>query len=407
MVFRTGFPTRILYFIKIAGLLLLGGCGSDQSSTTDESGANEDSSPVAKGVIEHPSEDRIPHTDRTIIPITKDSSFETLPNPPHSLRVLRKFLQASESVDTTRIKLFVKRTPTVRIASLGANRLIILDGHPGNRLFEYNTRVDTLTQIAAPGQGPGELAFTMDLTQDSRSVYIARQDWRIYRFTCESSPCTYDAATRLNVSVASVANRDDGLAILAQPSNRKRGLSLEEIDGAIHLVNSEGSIQNTFGAIYQTRHLLVRTSYARAATLAYSFQRREYVLGSEKLPYVWVYENAGDVESVFRVSDFRPLRMEYDTDDRSLRKRFEKDYSTLRVLGPLDERFAVPLVRHHTLGPDGVQTQRVDYYVVDLKTNETYFLGTDSLGKGIVERTFLVTGEHQVLVENGQVGIVR
>jgi hypothetical protein len=387
--------------------LLLSGCGggTDRASFSGDPPTTDDSPPVAEGVVEHPVEERIPHSDQDAISIDKETSFEALSDPPRSLRVLRRFLAAPASVDTTHLGLFVKMASTVRAASIGTNRLVLLDGNPGNRLFEYDRRADALTQIAAPGGGPGELKFAMDLMRDGRSVYVARQDRRIDRFLCATDPCTYEATTRLEVSTTSIADGAEGLAVLAQPSTRRQGRSTDELGGAIHPVAPDGAVREAFGTMYHTSVFLVRTAYGRGS-LAYGAQREEYILASEKLPYLWTYGETGDLTSVFRVSEFRPLQIEYDPADRSRHKRFEEHYSTLRMLGPLDGRFAVPLVRHHTLGSEGVRVQRVDYYAVDLTTREAYFLGTDVLGEEIVERTVLVTDAHQVLIENGAVALI-
>ncbi len=397
----------VLVATLLTGLTLVG-CGEESEQTETEKNRPETNRPTSpeEGVVEHPVEERIPYANRDIISITKDRSFEALPDPPRSLQVLHVFLQNPGAVDTTRLGFYVKESENVEVASLGERRLIILDGHPGNRLFEYDSQSEILTQIAAPGNGPGELKFSMGLMRDGHSVYVARQDRRIDRFTCTPEPCEYEATTRVPVNTMSVARASDGLAILAQPSNRKGGASMDELDGAVHLVSADGAVWNAFGALYHTEHFMVMANYARGGTLTYSPEFQEYLFSSEKLPYIWRYDEGGDVRSVYKVGAFRPLQMQYFPNEGRLHKEFGKDYSTLRVVGPVAGRFVVPVVRHYTSNGEGVRTERLNYYAIDLNTDKTYFLGEDTFSGEVVERTVVVTDEHQVLIENGAVALI-
>lgn len=401
---------RTVAFILIVGLGLLswgcgesrdyGGVGENRQETNRHTLAEE-------GVVEHPIRERIPHADRDVISIKKDTSFRALPEKPRSLQVLRAFLQDTGSVDTTHLGIFVDEAENVGVKSLGKQRLVIHNSHPGNRLYEYDREIDTLTQIATPGKGPGELAFSMDVMRDGPSVYVARQDRRIDRFNCSVAPCEYEATTRVQTNVMSVSAGPNALSVLTQPSNRKRGASIEQLGGAIHRISTDGTIHKAFGAIYHTEHFMVMANYARGGRLVYSPDLREYILSSGKLPYVWVYSDSGTVANVFRVADFQPLQMEYNTDTGGVEKRFAEGYSTLDIWGPLEGRFIAPVVRHYTPTSGGMQIDLVDYYVLDLKTRETYFVGTDTYGEDTMDRLLLPTDDHQLLVENGQVGIVR
>lgn len=76
------------------------------------------------------------------------------------------------------------------------------------------------------------------------------------------------------------------------------------------------------------------------------------------------------------------------------------DYHRMRSLSILNSKFIISKVEHP-------KEDEVDYYAINLEDNEPYFVGTDSYGEDIEDRSFYVTDHHQVLVENGAVAMVQ
>lgn len=385
----------IVVFTIFGGLLA--GCEGEDGGG-DESALQIP--PPSEGVTTHPVEERIPYHDREAVSITEEQSIEALPDPPQSLRVLASWLQNPQSVDTTHLGFFVDRSSTLDLASIGTERLVLLDGHEGNRLFEYDRRTGETTQIAEPGSGPGELRFAYDLGRDGRSIYVARQDRRIDRFTCEPVPCEYRETIRPPVQVMSVARRPQGIAVVAHPGTGGRGVGASEMSGVIHLLGSAGTVDRAFGPIYLSNELMVLGTYTRGSDLVYSDQFGTYALASERLPQVWVYGVDGELQSVLTVENFRPSKFEYDPDERR-RSLLDGISDSVRMLALLNDRVLVLRVDR------GAESNaRIQYFAIDLETNEPYFVGSDRYGDEIVDRTFFVSEHHQVIVEDGAVGVV-
>lgn len=354
----------------------------------------------SEGVTTHPVEERIPYHDRNAIPVTKDQSVESLPDPPQSLRVLASWLQTPQVIDTTQLRFFVDQSSTFDIESIGTDRLLLLEGHDGNRLFEYDRGTGETTQLAEPGNGPGELRFAYDLVRHGRSVYVGQGTRRIDRFDCETRPCHYGETIRPPVQVMSVARRPQGLAILAHPAFMAGGVGASELSGVIHLVDSDGVVERVFGPICLSNEFMVLGAFTRGSDLLYSDRVGTYALASQRLSHVWLYGMEGELQSVLTVDNFRPSKFEYHPDTQR-RTRMEGISDSIRILALLDDRVLV--LRVHR----GAESNaRIQYFAIDLKTNELYFVGSDRYGDEIVDRTFFVSEHLQVIVENGAVAVV-
>lgn len=138
----------------------------------------------------------------------------------------------------------------------------------------------------------------------------------------------------------------------------------------------------------------------RGSDLLWSRQFETYVLGVEKLPYVWVYDESGKIETVLKIAEYRPQTLEYDTKDRSRCWSGER-YSETHQLSVVDDRFMLLAV------PQSDENRtHVDYYILDLKTDTPFFQGTDSLEEKVVERLVLVHDLHSVLIEHGAMALI-
>jgi hypothetical protein len=388
---------RGIGIVALLGLMVIGtGCTSGDDSETPSG-----------GVTEHPIEARIPYQEQAVS-VTKEHPLADLSDPPSELKTLAAFLDDPSAVDTTRLGVFVEESRQVEIASVAPNRLVLLAGHPENRLFEYNLQTGATTQIASKGSGPGQLKFAEAMVRRNASVYVARQDRRIDRFNCADAPCSYQETTRLQFSPMAAAAAEDYLAVTGEPMLGGEGMKAEDLSGAVQIIGSEGNLQQAIGRMYQATHFLVLSNYVRNTSLIYSETQSRFVIASPKLSFIWAYGEDGEQVSVWTIEDFEPLPLEYDSSKRSIHKRYEEGYSTLRLQGPLAERFVVATVRHLNLpsGASDLTGSGNDYYALDLTTGNTYYLGRDTPREEIVDRLFLVTDAHQVLIENGRVAVV-
>lgn len=380
------------------GILCLSGCGGGDAEQDESSG--QSIPPPSEGVVTHPVEERIPYHDREAIPITKDQPLEALSDPPASLQVLASWLQNPQAIDTTHLGFFVENPGPLRsfdVASIGANRMVVFDGR--HRLFEHNLQTGETTQIARQGGGPGELKGAYDLMRDGSSLYVSRQGQRVEHFTCEPEPCEHSETIRVPVEPFAIADRDQGLAAF--------GLSVEVIQGGeskkfgknIHLIDTEGAVERSFGPVYLTTRMMVWQKFMRYNSLAYASNHDRYILSTGYLPYVWMYDENGNINSVFRIKDYSLARFEYNSKDKSMSISKTDDYHRVSSLSMLSRKFVVFSVAYQKEG-------EVDYYAINLQDNEPYFVGTDSYGDDIEDRSFYVTDHHQVLVENGVVAVV-
>lgn len=389
----------LLRLIGIAVLLSLSvggiGCTSDDSETSSD------------GAIEHPIEARIPQHDRAV-PITRQQPLSDLPDPPRELRTLSLFLDEPTKIDTTRLDVLLKGSSSVDVASVSSDRFVLLVGHPENRLYEHDLRTGTTTQIAKPGSGPGRLQFAEAVAHSDTAVYVTRQDRRIDRFDCTTVPCTYDESIRLQFGPMALTATDDRLATVGIPVMEGEGMTMDDWSGAIQILGSDGSIEQTFGRTYQTEHYLMLDNYTRNSSLIYIGSQNEFVLARENLPLLWTYGKNGSPESVWTIEDYAPLTIKYFPSERKTHKEFEDDYSTLRLQDVIAGRFAVATVSRTNFSPSSSDLflAHIDYDALDSKTDETYYLGRDAPRDEIIDRLFLVTDEHQVLVEDGGVAVV-
>lgn len=382
------------------GLLCLGGCGSGDDAEGEES-SGERIPPASEGVVTHPVEERIPYHDREAIPITKDQTIEALPDSPESLQVLASWLQDPPAIDTTQLGFFVD-SPGVfgsfGVASIGADRVILFDGQ--HRLFEHNLQTGKTTQIARQGDGPGELKGAYDLMRDASSVYVSRPGRRVEHFTCDPTPCEHSETIRLPVEPFAVAGRDQGLAALGLSVEVIQGGESKEFGENIHLIDPGGTVDRSFGAVYLTTRPMVWQKYIRYNSLVYANNQNRYIHTSGYLPYIWTYNKDGNIHNIFRINNYSLAKFEYDSKDRSMSGSKTDDYHRMRSLSILNSKFIISKVEHP-------KEDEVDYYAINLEDNEPYFVGTDSYGEDIEDRSFYVTDHHQVLVENGAVAMVQ
>lgn len=382
----------------IVGAGLLAGCeGEDDEG--DQSALQIP--PPSEGVTTHPVEERIPYHDRDAISVTKDQSVESLPNPPQSLQVLASWLQDPQVIDTTQLDFFVDDPGLFRsfgVASIGDERLILFDGQ--HRLFEHNLQSGGTTQLTRRGEGPGELQGGYDLMRDGSDIYVSRRGRRVEHFTCEPMPCQHSETIRLPVEPFAIARRDQGLAALGLSVEVIQGGQSKEFGDNIHLINAEDSIETSFGAVYLTRRPMVWQQYMRHNSLLYTGYKSSYALSVGFLPYIWLYNEKGNLDNMFMITDYSNAKFEYDSQDRSMGVPKENDYHRFRSSSIINSKYIILKIQN-------IKRDELDYYAIDLENNEPYFVGTDSYGEEIEDRSFYVTDHHQVIVENGAVGVVK
>ena len=390
-------PKRIRIAILLG--LAIGGIGCTSDSGPDTSSG---------GTTEHPITDRVPYHEQAV-PVTQKQTLANLSNPPDVLQTLATVLDDQRSVDTTRLDVLVEESRGIDIISSSPNRLILLVGNPENRMYEFDLQDGTATQIASKGSGPGQLKFAQDITRGDSAIFVAQGDRQIDEFDCRTIPCTYEESTRLRFSPMAVAAARSHHAVVGSPMLRREGMKMEDWSGAVQMLDADGSIRQSFGRTYQANHFMVLSAYLRNSSLIYSDTLDQFVRASEDLPFIWTYKANGSLEFVWSIHTFDPLPIRYFPSEQRRHKEFQEGFSTLHLQGPIDGRFVIATVRHlgFSSKDSDLTLTGVDYYALDLRTDETYYLGRDTPRKGIADRLFLVTNEHQILVENGTVALIR
>lgn len=407
---------RILYVIRecstvslaAIGLLLLAACGGEDS---DFGGKRAD------GTIEHPVADTIPYYDRDHLSIDTSRTIDEMGEVPEAIVALSDFLKDPEGADTRELDVLVNNTREFYATSVGGGRLVILDGREP-RLLEYDLAADEATELAVKGEGPDDLPFAQDLAREGTSIYVAAPPRRISQFDCRPSPCEFQEMARFDFAPLSLAlGSDSTIAVLSETPvlSADDPIPDAEVDEhPVRRVGMDGAVHGAFGAAYSSENWLVRSEFIRSAKVRYLKGAGRYVLIFPRFPYLYVYDEAGELHSTYEVSDFIPDLVEFGDFrgvGRNVMRHTSQDNTRIRRVDAVDDRSVLLEIGSVTdLEVEGryptSYTEHIDYYLIDLEAERVYHVGSVEHDESDDGRSVALTEEGLVINEDGRLSFL-
>ncbi|MES3630807.1 MAG: hypothetical protein PPP56_11645 [Longimonas sp.] len=314
--------------------MLFTGCGGDAS---EEGGSHAQES---SGEQVHPDPERLPHVNVTPTAVS-DAVPCDLSSVPASLERLQAHIDGNDAMaDAHRIPVDVPDTGTVEVASLNENLVLILVTLPGmEELWSYHIPTESAEQVATRGQGPGELMFPTDLTVQGAEVYVAMGTMRIATFTCEGASCTHRKDVRTQFQPTQIEVSEDGFATTGQLPLRGE-TEIDALDGAIHHVDSTGTLVGSFGEPYQTNIWMVDDHFTRYSGLAV-LDDGSHVVHYHTFPRTYTYGPDQELRHVTEVEDFLEGTFVYrEEGNGSISVIREDNYSRIKQLNALVDEYA-------------------------------------------------------------------
>lgn len=386
---------RVLVAFAAGCLLVLAGCGGD------EGGERPD------GVVEHPIIDSILHADRNHISIDRTRMIDEMEEVPEAVIALADYLEDPEGAAAQKLDVLVHGSWGFFVASLGEDRLVLVDAREP-RILEYDLAADEATVLAEQGQGPGDVNAPQDMAREGASVYVAMADRRIEQYDCAAAPCTPGERIRLDFMPLSMAPAGDTtMAVLGQIPPRDDP-DPEADARPVRLVGASGHVLGAFGAAYRTPHFSVRGAFLREGKVRHSEELGLYVVAQRRLPYVYVYDEHGELHHTYEVEGFVRNVVLYGNLGPGGRPAvtFDSDRDASNVYDVKRVDGGIVLIRTGLLRyTDEGRVLREDYHVLDLSEERSYYVGGEAFTVPNTRAVF-ITDAGLVLNESGTLSFV-
>jgi len=342
-----------------------------------------------------PLESNIPYMDRDHIVVDKNNPKDRtneiieiglLPNSseiPQPIKNIHDYLAnpGNYKVDTLDIQV----SWDYRVDELRDGRIVILD-IVKDALVEYDLQTKKSNIIAEFGHGPGELAFSRDLTTDGSFVYVARADQKISIYNCRVEPCLFDKSITLDREAFSVALVGvDSFAIQGPVTLRQAGPDpiLDKLENfkveAVQVISRDAKQGHTFGATYDTKgHWMLIKPFVSEGNIGYIEKLNLYILSFSRFPLLYIYDRGGNLLRVFRVENFIIGHQKYWANSGKL-EVILNDYSTIvsKVISNDNYIFVEVATKTNSRVENYAFNWDIerDYYCIDVANNESYYLG--------------------------------
>lgn len=335
------------------------------------------------GTITVPQISRIPHYSDSHVSITKKLDFNKMPDKPPALDHLYHYLQQPDKFTGEKLKLI---SNVSQVLSIGNSHLLILDTF-ANNLSELDLKTDSTWEVARYGRGPGDLLFAEEMAKKGTMVYVAQQ-MQISRFDCSIFPCKYSGTTELKFMPYSLAFSGDSIAALGNivGFNRNDADKIKKLPNlkAVHLINNEGKQVGVFGDAYNVGHdwMLLRP-FVSSGFVRYSSSQKQFLVAYREFPIIYVYGNDLKLKQTFSISAFTLDKMKYSPHN-GLSFGFH-DHTVIRdltIFGRNDVLIeTVTLTNRHISNHQILNKRRHDFYVLDLKNHQNYYMGDMNLNE--------------------------
>ena len=296
----------------------------------------------------------------------------------------------------------------VRVASVDVDRVLILDRtFPGSNLWIHNLDTDEVISLAGNGQGPGELMFPTDLIVDENVAYVSMGDRRIASFICDATTCTHERDVRLQFQPTGIGRMEASFsAIGTLPLQGDTGL--DELPGAIHIVDETGSYLQSVGVPYSTDRWLVTDMLLRDGGIV-SGPGDWHGVYYSILPYIYIYQYDGTLDSIIDIDrSFHQGTVESEPGSISIVR--ESDHSRILEVNTVGDVYLFVTVRsvmdrvlgeaHHT------SNFSFDYYLIGLESSCATHVGREEYTGSVGLGRWFITDQHLLRVQDGSVYMV-
>lgn len=394
--------------LTIFALMLFAGCGGNDTENTDRS---PDSAKSGEQV--HPMPERQPHADVKPISVS-DAEPCDLSSVPASLERLQAHIDGEDAMaDAHGISVDVPEINAVEVTSLNEDLILVLTTKPGSEeLWSYHIPTDSAEQVATRGEGPGELMFPSDLAVRGSEVYVSMGAMRIATFTCEGASCTHRKDVRTQFQPTQIEVSGDRFATTGQLPLRGE-TEIDALNGAIHHVDSTGTLVGSFGEPYQTDVWMVGAHFARYKQLA-SLGDGSHVVHYHTFPRIYTYGSDQELRHVIEIDDFLQPTFVYEDGHRSVFR--EDDYSSIAHLNAINESVAFSTVvtrqleKPSELMENGDEIRYLhDHYLIGGTSGCVSYLGREDIdGEYGVDDSFqwVPTEHHLLRIGEGSVHVV-
>jgi hypothetical protein len=356
--------------------------------------------------------ERLPHAEVSPVSVS-DAAPCDRSSVPASLERLQAHIEGDDAMaDARRIPIDVPGESQVEVASLNENLVLILITLPRiSELWSYHIPTERAEQVATRGQAPGELMFPSDLAVRGSEVHVA-MGMRIATFTCEGASCTHRENIRTQFQPTQIEVSGDRFSTTGQLPLRGE-TEIDALNGAIHYVDSTGTLVESFGESYQTDVWMVSAHFARYKQLA-SLDDGSHVVHYDTFPRVYAYGADQTLRQVIEIDDFLQPTFVYEDGRRSV---FQEDnYSTIKHLSALTEGTAfltvatVRMDRPSEAMETGDEIRYLyDHYLIGGTSGCASYLGREDVAAeyGVDDRyRWVPTAHHLLRIGEGSVHLV-
>ncbi|MEX2601532.1 MAG: hypothetical protein WD355_07795 [Balneolaceae bacterium] len=357
----------------------------------------------ASGLVVHPIEENIPHYENDHISVDKNQLVSGVNNYPGIIKKLHSYLHDPNNSDLFEIPLPVSGVRTVEVKSISEDILLILDKR-SDQLIQYNRSTNDTLLIASRGRGPGDIAYAKDMNRYNNDIYISMEDMRVSKFSCQNTPCNYDKTVPLEFSPISFAYNNENYIIFGQtPYLGEEDYTIDE--NSIRIVDDNGGVLTSFGENYRTKDWIVLFTI-RDGHIRYSMKNDYYIHSIELLPYIYIYDQKYEINSIFYLSEFIQGEVVFNPVFNGASPP-SVDFSYIHDLTIVEDNYLIitTTTRYDEIVSDNDNECifEQDYYVIDLSNQSHGYLGS-SCSK--FPQNILITDEWVFLNSNGKIYLV-
>lgn len=345
----------------------------------------------------------IPHYNDSHIIINRKTTYSKFPGKSDVLNTLNQYLQNPQKFSLRKLQI---TADVGNVISLNKDNVLLLDTR-NNRLIEYNISNDKSMDVAKNGRGPGELLFSKDMVKRGDRIYLANQ-MQVSRFNCNNQPCAYAGETKLGFIPSSLTISGDSLAILGSFS--MRGINKKQLKNklehlkAVHVVKLSGKSVTSFGQPYAIHNqwMLIRP-FVSDGLVRYLPNRKQYIVAYKRLPLIYVYNQQFKLQQTYKIADFFTGKQKY------IRKKLELfivngNFSRIQHIVPVNDNNALIIIRTLTKLSNNKNPRKYklqyDFYDVDFKGEQSYYLGSINPEKPRSLQNIFVTGSDIFIYKN-------
>lgn len=258
-------------------------------------------------------------------------------------------------------------------------RLFVLDGAFDEvRVFEPDGRY--VTTVGGQGEGPGELSRPAGMTVRDDRLLVGEQSFEIEIYGIGDDAVRYRRTVRTkSVPIHDLCATDAGFIVQGErfdPSLTEPGLPL------VHVLDEEGAVRRSFGALYDSPSPLVNHRFADDWMRCVPGQDRVVLAPKAGLGEVRSYSFAGELRWIAEIEGFLSPRILGYGEGRSTTYRTElpsEGFDVIESIQQVDARDMLVQVGRAVLDARTrtPQVESVRSYLIDVDTGRGDYLGDD------------------------------